>query len=196
MNKNILMYERLKEYALNLHTLSERSGVAYSTVYNLFTGKKAISDATSDTLYKLARFTGMSMDELYQALDNHSDESNAIFPDFLLMWEDEVISSVKIGETEVHAERFILHPAKQIFYADTVPRFIFGQILKDRCFDEKRPDADKLLTALGLSEYNPYEICKKTHGKMLQDKTWFKFEGETINYSKLTGGIYASRYFN
>jgi len=194
MNKNTLLYDRLKAYSLNLHTLSERSGVAYSTVYNIFTGKKDISDATGETLYKLARFTGMSMDELYRTLEYalSDPKDKAAFPNFLLMWEDEVISSVTVDEKEIHADRFILHPAKQIFYADTIPRFVFGQILKDRCFDEKRTDADKLLNALGLSEYNPYEICKKTHGKMIQDKTWFKFEGETINYKTLTGGFYAS----
>ena len=192
MNNDILLYERLKAYALNLHTLSERSGVAYSTVYNIFTGKKNLSLATSETLYKLARFTGMSMDELYRALEYNSSKEPVIFPDFLLMWEDEVISSVRIGNEEVHADRYVLHPVKQIFYADTISRFKFGQILRDRCFDEKRPDADKLLNVLGLSEYNPYEICRKTHGKMIQDKTWFKFEGETINYKTLTGGVYAS----
>lgn len=191
MTNNILMYERLKSYALNLHTLSERSGVAYSTVYNLFTGKKNISDATSETLYKLARFTGMSMDELYRTLE-YTPNEHAVFPDFLLMWEDEVIASVKVKDEEVIADRFILHPAKQLFYADTIPRFIFGQILRDRCFDKNRPDCIELLQSIGLKEYNPYEICRITHGKMIQDKTWFKFEGETMNYKTLIGGKHAS----
>lgn len=192
MNNDHLLYERLKAYALNLHTLSERSGVAYSTVYNLFTGKKNICDATSETLYKLARFTGMSMDELYRALEYPPSKKQAVFPDFFLMWEDEVIASVKVGDKEVYADRFILHPVKQIFYADKVPRFIFGQILKDRCFDENRADCKSILHSIGLNEYNPYEICKITHGKMVQDKTWFKFEGETMNYRTLIGGVHAS----
>ena len=58
MNKDIKLYNRLMTYSLNLHLLSERSGVAYSTVYNLFTGKKNVSDATSESLYKIARFLG------------------------------------------------------------------------------------------------------------------------------------------
>lgn len=69
MNTNIKMYNRLKAYSLNLHLLSEKSGVAYSTVYNLFTGKKNVSDAASESLYKIAGFLGMSMDELYLELN-------------------------------------------------------------------------------------------------------------------------------
>lgn len=192
MNNNIRLYDRLKAYQLNLHTLSERSGVAYSTVYNLFTGKKNISDATAESLYKLSRFVGLSMDELYRSLESQGEAPDLIFPNFLLMWEDEVIASVNVEDEEVHVDRFILHPAKQIFYADTIPRFKFGQILRDRCWDENRPDIDVLLAKIGLYEYNPYEICKKTHGKMAQDRTWFKFDGETINYKALIGGKHAS----
>ena len=68
MNTDIKLFERLKAYSLNLHLLSEGSGVAYSTVYNLFTGKKYIADAKSESLYKIAGYLGMSMDQLYQAL--------------------------------------------------------------------------------------------------------------------------------
>ena len=121
MNNNILLYERLKAYQLNLHTLSERSGVAYSTVYNLFTGKKNISDATAESLYKISRFVGLSMDELYRSLDTSQGTDDSSFPNFLLMWEDEVIASVKIGDSEVNVDRFVLHPAKQIFYSSTAP---------------------------------------------------------------------------
>jgi len=68
MNTDIKLFERLKAYSLNLHLLSESSGVAYSTVYNLFTGKKDIADAKSESLYKIAACLNMSMDSLYKAL--------------------------------------------------------------------------------------------------------------------------------
>ena len=179
-------------YSLNLHLLSERSGVAYSTVYNLFTGKKDVSDATSESLYKIARFLGMSMDELYYCICDHEQDESKIFPDFLLMWGDEVISSVKVDDKKVHIDRYVIHPVKQIFYKDEITRLEFGEILRSRCWDENRPDMDTLLGLIGLNEYNPYEICKKTHGKMAQDRTWFKFDGETINYKALIGGKHAS----
>ena len=191
MNKNVKLYNRLEAYSLNLHLLSERSGVAYSTVYNLFTGKKDISDATGESLYKISRFLGMTMDDLYRSL-NEADYSPSGFPNFLLMWRDEVISSVVIGEKKVHIDRFILHPVKQIFYKDDISRFEFGEILANRCWDRSREDIDTLLRLIGLNEYNPYEICKRTHGKMAQDDTWFKFDGETLNYQMLRENKYAS----
>ena len=191
MNKNIKLYNRLEAYSLNLHLLSERSGVAYSTVYNLFTGKKDISDATGESLYKISRFLGMTMDDLYRSL-NEADYSPSDFPNFLLMWRDEVISSVVTGEKKVHIDRFILHPVKQIFYKDDITRFEFGEILTNRCWDRSREDIDTLLQLIGLNEYNPYEICKRTHGKMAQDDTWFKFDGETLNYQMLRENKYAS----
>ena len=87
MNKNTLFSEKLNRMDLNLHTLSERSGVAYSTVYNLFTGKKSISDAKTDSLYRIAKALNMSMDELYSQFVVRENDSRRIMPDFTLMWD-------------------------------------------------------------------------------------------------------------
>ena len=194
MNNNILLLDELNKQGLNLHTLSERSGVAYSTVYNIFTGKKSISDAHADSLYRVARYLGLSMDELFYRVKYKEENESKIMPDFLLMWEDEVISSVHIEMNRVSIKRYSLNPFKQIFFCDEVSRYKFGEILRSRCWDEKRPDIKELLNSIGLNEYNPYKICIKTHGKMVQDKTWFKFEGETLNYSSLTRTKYAAEY--
>ncbi|WP_026529128.1 helix-turn-helix domain-containing protein [Butyrivibrio sp. VCD2006] len=192
MNTDIILKEKLNRKGLNLHTLSERSGVAYSTVYNLFTGKKKIEDAKSESLYKIARCLDMSMGDLYYQFVIREMDKAKVMPDFMLMWEDEVIGSVHIGELEVTIDRYDLNPVKQIFYADKISRFVFGRIIRDRCWDEHRPDSQRMLQILGLEEYNPFEICKKTHGKMVQDKTWFKFEGETLTYKELTRAKHAS----
>ena len=39
---------------------------------------------------------------------------------------------------------------------------------------------EKYLYKLGIHEFNPYKICRKTHGVMYQDKIWFKFKGEEL----------------
>ena len=192
MNMDIFLKEKLKANGLNLHTLSERSGVAYSTVYNLFTGKKRIEDAKTESLYKIARCLGCSMGDLYYQFVLLQSDKSKIMPDFLLMWEDEIIGSVHIDLMEVTIDRYDLNPVKQIFFADRINRFDFGRIIRDRCWDENRADNEELLKLLGLEEYNPFEICKKTHGKMVQDKTWFKFEGETLTYRELVGEKNAS----
>ncbi len=192
MNKDIKLYNRLESYHLNLHTLSERSGVAYSTVYNLFTGRKSVSDATSESLCRIARYLDLTIDELFHELKSDSVKHEQFFSDFLLMWADEVIASVTIGDTTVHIDRFIIHPVKQLFYKDDITRFEFGEILRSRCWDEHRSDIHILLQMIGLDEYNIYAICRKTHGKMVQDKTWFKFADETLTYRDITRGTYVS----
>ena len=183
MNTDIFLSEKLNSCHLNLHTLSERSGVAYSTVYNLFTGKKSVAAAKTDSLYRIARVLGISMDEVYREL--LFTDTEQVIPNFLLMWEDEVVASVQVGETVVSIQRFDLNPIKQIFYKDEISRFEFGEILKLRCWDEHRADIKDILKRIGLDEFNPYKICRITHGKMVQDKTWFKFDGETICYADL-----------
>ncbi len=40
--------------------------------------------------------------DLKQNKDFSEEETFPIMPDFLLMWEDEVVASVHIGETMVH----------------------------------------------------------------------------------------------
>lgn len=100
-------------------------------------------------------------------------------------WKDERTATVRLDREFAYIERFTLNPIKQIFYSDKISRFEFGDILKDRCWDEHRPDIDRILELIGLDEYNPYEICKRTHGRMYQDSIWFRFSGEVLTYEEL-----------
>lgn len=100
-------------------------------------------------------------------------------------WKDEKTASVRLDKRYAYITRYTNHPVKQIFYADKMTRYEFGGILKDRCWDEHRPDLKILLEKLGLDEYNPYEICRRTHGKMAQDFIWFRFPGEILTYEEV-----------
>lgn len=100
-------------------------------------------------------------------------------------WRDEKTASVRLDSKYAYIKRYSTHPVKQIFYSDKITRFEFGEILSDRCWDKNRPDISNLLSSLGLDEYNPYEICKRTHGKMSQDKIWFRFPGELISFKDI-----------
>ena len=52
--------------------------------------------------------------------------------------------------------------------------------LKLRCFDEERTDSHEKLKAMGLKEYRPLDIVRKTHGVSYNDFLWFRFPGENI----------------
>lgn len=100
-------------------------------------------------------------------------------------WKDEKTASVRLDAKYAYIKRLSTHPVKQLFWADKITRYEFGEILSDRCWDSHRPDLPELLANIGLSEFNPYEICKRTHGKMNQDSIWFRFPGELLSYKEL-----------
>lgn len=100
-------------------------------------------------------------------------------------WEDEKTAEVRLDNRYAYITRYTNHPVKQIFYSDKITRFELGGILEDRCWDKHRPDIDKILSMLGLDDFNPYEICKRTHGKMKQDHIWFRFPGEILSYEEV-----------
>ncbi len=101
---------------------------------------------------------------------------------FSVFWGDEKTADVTFTNSMALIKRYSQHPVKQIFAKDEIPLFEFGEILKTRCWDEHRDNLEKYLHKLGLSDYNPYEICRKTHGVMCQDKVWFKYEGESLTW--------------
>ena len=59
-------------------------------------------------------------------------------------------------------------------------RYQLGRILELRCWDKQRSDITEILAHLGLKEYNPYEIVRKTHGVSYNDYIWFRFPGEKL----------------
>ena len=101
---------------------------------------------------------------------------------FETYWEDEKTAFARVEKDHADITRYVIHPVKQIFYKDRMTRYELGEILKSRCFDEGRPDISKLLSMMGLSEYDIYKICRYTHGRMVQDKIWFKYDGEDLTW--------------
>lgn len=60
----------------------------------------------------------------------------------------------------------------------TIPNIM--RFLQERCFPETRADRDVLLELLGLRVYNPLDIVRKTHGRMVGDFFWIRFKGENL----------------
>lgn len=79
---------------------------------------------------------------------------------------------------KVHDKTSIFQP----FTEGKINKNTLYEFLHDRCFEENRPDLNELLTALELSEYDPLKIVKKTHGIILSDFTWLKFDNENIEW--------------
>ena len=80
----------------------------------------------------------------------------------------------------VTVSRFTDNPGKQLFAQKKMTRFQLGKIFEMRCWEKGRPDIMEILKNIGLSEYNPYEIVKHTHGVSYNDFIWFRFPGEKL----------------
>ena len=104
---------------------------------------------------------------------------------FEVYFKDEKTAEVDVGESRVHINRLVIHPAKQIFYKDDITRYELGEILKTRCYDPGRPDIDRILEFMGLTEYDVYRMCRFTHGVMEQDFIWFRYEGEDLTWQDI-----------
>jgi len=59
-----------------------------------------------------------------------------------------------------------------------------SRFFESRCFPKEQRNCKQLLEDLGLEEYIPLDIVRKTHGRQLEDYCWIKFEGEELDYEK------------
>lgn len=105
-----------------------------------------------------------------------------IMDDFIfeVYWKDEITARVYVKKKDVIISRYTENPGKQLFAEKKMTRYQLGKIFEMRCWEKARPDIMEILENLGLSEYNPYEIVKRTHGVSYNDFIWFRFSGEKI----------------
>ncbi len=99
---------------------------------------------------------------------------------FEVYWKDEITARVYVKKKEVIISRYSENPGKQLFAEKKMTRYQLGKILEMRCWEKGRADINEILKHLGLTEYNPYEIVRKTHGVSYNDFIWFRFPGENL----------------
>ncbi len=92
-------------------------------------------------------------------------------------------------EKHIHIVNFTDIPLFRAFGINEHPTWQdFEDFLKERCFPENRHHIELNLRALGLSEYNPLEICKRTNGRMVNDNMWMTIdEDEDLAKTVLSG---------
>lgn len=164
---NLLSELKLRNVSIN--ECSKITGIPYGALYPLIHGQKKLEKCEYATLKKLADFLLCSIEDLLKTQE-----------DFSVLWEDEKTADVTISENQAHIIRYTTNPVKQIFSKEELSLYELGEILKYRCWDQKRENIEKYLYKLGLTDFNPYKICRKTHGVMFQDKIWFRYKDETL----------------
>lgn len=74
-------------------------------------------------------------------------------------------------------ENMTNHIVKTAFGKNETPTWgDFQSFLEERCLPRNRSGMREYLETIGVEEYNPLEIIKKTGGKMAEDNQWFKLE--------------------
>ena len=81
-------------------------------------------------------------------------------------------------------------------YTDDILKLPFGSctapdyswveaFLEERCVPRARYNIKELLNMWGLDKYDPLAIVKITHGLMLSDYYWVRFDREDITYDQI-----------
>ena len=74
---------------------------------------------------------------------------------------------------ENHAKNIV----KTAFGENGIPNWDdFERFLEERCMPKSRAGIREYLETIGVDEYNPIEIIKKTKGRMAEDKQWLELE--------------------
>lgn len=122
-----------------------------------------------------------SLDKMIKCLEKRCKKDRLLDNfHFEVYWKDEITARVYVKGNDVTVSRFTENPGKQLFAGKKMTRFQLGQIFELRCWEKGRPDINDILRHLGVEEYNPYEIVRKTHGVSVNDYIWFRFPGEKI----------------
>jgi len=57
--------------------------------------------------------------------------------------------------------------------------------METRVVPRTRIGIEELLPKYGVKEYNPYAMCKKSHGISMADFIWIRFNDEDIKYADI-----------
>lgn len=166
---NLLSELKLRNISIN--ECSKRTGIPYSTLYPIIHRQISLEKCEYITLKKISDFFCCSIEDLLTENEN-----------FAVFWANEKTADVIFDKNTAKIKRYVNNPIKQIFPKEEMSLYELGEIIASRCWDKNRENLEKYLFKLGLTEFNPYKICRKTHGVMCQDKIWFKYENEDLTW--------------
>lgn len=77
----------------------------------------------------------------------------------------------------IKVEQCTSNTIKTAFGNNPVPSWeSFQEFLEERCIPRGRDGLREYLESIGIDEYDPFEIIKKTEGRMAEDCQWIKTE--------------------
>ncbi|MCL1832648.1 MAG: hypothetical protein FWG45_07065 [Oscillospiraceae bacterium] len=106
--------------------------------------------------------------------------------EFELMHGNARLAAYKVHENEQVDYSFSASADKKILTSTSRPLTLndIYFLFSSRVFSDKSPFAQAELERFGVSDYNPYEIIRRTHGIMPGDRYWLKFAGEDFTFKQ------------
>ena len=96
-----------------------------------------------------------------------------------VMYKDEIVGRLEIVDgqlikNEVYTDVPLKHP-----FPKHKSFFAIAEALSGRVFCRER-FVEEMQRAVGLTEYNVYDIMRNTHGADVDDHIWFRYDGEDL----------------
>lgn len=104
-----------------------------------------------------------------------------------VMYMDMPVCKIYISDNkkEVTVENLTKNNMLLPFAGGKVDIFRVYGFLKSRCYEDCRADLQEILTVHGMTNNNPWEWVRKTHGVMYDDQIWIKFNDESIKWEEV-----------
>ncbi|MPN17546.1 hypothetical protein SDC9_164900 [bioreactor metagenome] len=85
--------------------------------------------------------------------------------------------NVDFTDKTLKAENYTDHLIKTAFGKNALPTWSdLEAFLEERCIPRSRAGLREYLETIGVEEYDPVEIIKKTQGRMAEDQQWLEME--------------------
>ena len=134
-----------------------------------------------DTLDVVMTFNGTSIsisprynEELFK--DTHLSAGHSLL-EIRYFDNKKLCSLIYADETshEVYVRNYVDDPVKRAFGVCETPSWDdLLEFIESRCIPRERAGIQKYLDSLGLSSYEPWDIVRKTEGRMAEDKQWLE----------------------
>lgn len=107
--------------------------------------------------------------------------------DFEFYEKDKLCTRVHVDYAKqlVEVENFTDDVVSQVFGRQKVTIDSIDEFFRERTFPETRVDKDVLLEMLGLQRFDAEAICRKTHGMLIHDFSWIRFDNEDLSYEDI-----------
>lgn len=107
---------------------------------------------------------------------------------FTVMHKNLPVAEITISDDKkkVHIKKLVSDSLYQPFGGDKLDLERVYNFLKSRCYEDGRADLRQILAEAGMTENNPWEWVKITHGVTYDDFFWIRFEDEQITWEDVS----------